>query len=354
MIGTAPLRFLALVVGGWIGLRLVALAPGWWPPPSPDASPAPAPSGLPQASASREALPAPAEAVGVSTPAPFDLPATPAGIARATTPPLAARAVAEPSLVQVFLPAQVRQPYPPIRAPAVPPPPGFLAEPPLAAGLQLSPPRSAVPSRWSASAWLFFRRGEGGADLAPGGTLGGSQAGARLTYRINRDPRRPLALSARAYVPLDRPEGAEAALGVDWRPVAGLQVHLLAERRQRIGREGRSDFALSLYAGGEQRLLADRLHIEAYGQAGLVGLKERDPFADGSLRASLRAGPAQAGVGLWGGAQPGAARLDVGPQASARMTARGVGLRASAEWRFRIAGDAAPGSGPAFTLTAGF
>jgi hypothetical protein len=201
---------------------------------------------------------------------------------------------------------------------------------------------------------LFFRRGEGGADLAPGGTLGGSQAGARLTYRINRDPRRPLALSARAYVPLDRPEGAEAALGVDWRPVAGLQVHLLAERRQRIGREGRSDFALSLYAGGEQRLLADRLHIEAYGQAGLVGLKERDPFADGSLRASLRAGPAQAGVGLWGGAQPGAARLDVGPQASARMTARGVGLRASAEWRFRIAGDAAPGSGPAFTLTAGF
>jgi hypothetical protein len=209
-----------------------------------------------------------------------------------------------------------------------------------------------VASRWSGSAWLFVRDG-GGGDLAPGGTLGGSQAGARLTFRINDDSRRPLALSARAYVPLDRPEGAEAAVGLDWQPLADVPLHLLAERRERIGREGRSDFALSVYGGAERRLLRG-LQVEAYGQAGVVGVEERDLFADGSMLASVRAGPVQAGAGIWGGAQPGAARLDAGPQASARLSVAGVHLRASAEWRFRIAGDAAPGSGPAFTLAAGF
>ena len=46
----APLRFLMLVVGGWICVRAAVLAPGWWTVPSgtgarasvagPDASPA--------------------------------------------------------------------------------------------------------------------------------------------------------------------------------------------------------------------------------------------------------------------------------------------------------------------------
>jgi len=61
------------------------------------------------------------------------------------------------------------------------------------------------------------------------------------------------------------------------------------------------------------------------------------------------------GGGVWGGAQKGAARLDIGP--SATMTI-GLGESAAArlglDWRFRVAGDAAPASGPALTLSAGF
>jgi hypothetical protein len=198
------------------------------------------------------------------------------------------------------------------------------------------------------------RQEAGTGGLAPGGTLGGSQAGGRLAYRLNADARRPLALAARLYVPLDRPQGAEVALGLDWQPIARLPIHVLAERRQRIGREGRSDFALTVYGGGERSVLQGRVRVEAYGQAGVVGLDKPDLFADGAVRASMPVGPIEAGAGAWGGAQPGAARLDIGPQASFRLPVGRTGIRASAEWRFRVAGDAAPDSGPAFTLSTDF
>jgi hypothetical protein len=141
---------------------------------------------------------------------------------------------------------------------------------------------------------------------------------------------------------------------VDWKPIADLPLHILAERRERVGREGRSDFGITVYGGGERRILNGRLRLEAYGQAGVVGLKERDLFADGSVRASTPIGPFEVGAGAWGGAQPGVARLDVGPQASVRIPIGRTGVRASAEWRFRVAGDAEPGSGPALTLATDF
>lgn len=227
-------------------------------------------------------------------------------------------------------------PYPPFASPV----PGMAAALPA--------------SRWSGSAWLFVRHEAARGGLAPGGTLGGSQAGARLAYRLNGDVRRPLAVAARLYLPLERTQGTEVALGLDWQPIASLPIHILAERRERIGREGRSDFGITLYGGGERRLLRDRLRIEAFGQAGIVGLNERDLFADGAVRASTPIGPVDIGAGAWGGAQPGAARLDVGPQASFRLAVGRTAVRASAEWRFRVAGDAAPDSGPAFTLSTGF
>jgi hypothetical protein len=176
----------------------------------------------------------------------------------------------------------------------------------------------------------------------------------RLAYRVNGDARRPLAISARLYAPLDRPQGAEAALGVDWRPIARLPLHILAERRERIGPEGRSDFGVTIYGGAERHLLRGRLRLEGYGQAGVVGLHDRDLFADGSVRASTPVGSLEIGAGAWGGAQPGAARLDVGPLASLSIPLGRTAVRASAEWRFRVAGDAQPGSGPAFTLATDF
>ena len=70
----------------------------------------------------------------------------------------------------------------------------------------------------------------------------------------------------------------------------------------------------------------------------------------------LRAGKAQLrlGAGAWGGAQDGAKRLDLGPSASFDLPVGRVNTRLSADYRFRVAGDAAPGSGAAVTFSAGF
>lgn len=206
--------------------------------------------------------------------------------------------------------------------------------------------------RLSGSIWLLARR-DGGAALVPGGTLGGSQAGGRLVYRLNRDLARPLSLSARAYAPLRRMQGAEAALGLDWQPVARAPVHLLAERRQRLGREGRSTFGLTIYGGGSAPL-GRGWRLDGYAQAGVVGARSRDAFVDGSARLSRAIGPIEVGGGVWGAAQPGASRLDVGPQLALPIRADRVSLRLTAEYRFRIAGDARPSSGPALTLGVDF
>ena len=202
--------------------------------------------------------------------------------------------------------------------------------------------------RWSLSAWAFLRRG--GADaLAPGGMLGGSQSGVRGTYRVAGGAA-PLALSLRLTVPVDRPRGAEAAAGLDWKPLRGLPVHVLVERRQRLGPEGRSAFGATVYGGGETRI--GSLRIDGYAQAGMVGLRRRDLFADGGVRAALPVGRLRVGAGAWAAAQPGVARVDLGPHAALRLAPLNAAL--SADWRFRIAGNARPGSGPAVTLAADF
>lgn len=195
-----------------------------------------------------------------------------------------------------------------------------------------------------------MRRGDGSA-LAPAGSIGGSQAGARLLYRLNRDARRPLALSGRAYAPLGDAEGAEAALGLDWKPSSALPVHLLVERRQAIGSSGRSAFAALVHGGASERPLG-ALRLDVYAQAGIVGTRSRDLFADGAVQIGLPLGPAKIGIGAWGAAQPGAERLDVGPQASIALA--GSPLVLALDWRLRVAGDAAPRSGPALTVSTGF
>ncbi|HKR24119.1 MAG TPA: hypothetical protein VJS15_02580 [Allosphingosinicella sp.] len=228
---------------------------------------------------------------------------------------------------------------------ALPPDPPALG----ASGYPPFLPATPRARRWSASAWLLLRDDGGGGALAPGGTLGGSQAGARLLRPIGRG----LALSGRLYLPLRRHSAAEAAAGLDWRPVARLPLHLLAERRQALGKDGRSAFALTLY-GGASSELPRRLRLDAYGQAGVVGTRARDVFVDGSARISAPLGPVEIGGGAWGAAQPGAWRVDAGPSISYRLPVRGAALRLQADWRFRLAGDAAPGSGPALTLAADF
>lgn len=199
----------------------------------------------------------------------------------------------------------------------------------------------------------MLARSDGGTTLAPGGTLGGSQAGARLLYRVNNDARRPFALSGRVYAPMRRLAAAEAAAGLDWRPSARLPVHFLIERRQRLGREGRSAFSASIHGGGSAGL-GRGWRLDAYAQAGIVGTRARDLFVDGAARVSHPVGPVEVGGAVWGAAQPGASRLDVGPNITLPIRAGGATMRLSAEYRFRIAGDARPVSGPALTLGVDF
>lgn len=340
----APLRFLALVVGGWICIRAAILVPGRWAGAEP-------------------AAPSASDATPVLLAA--------AGGTAAHRPPIEQSAKAPPAIFPIrALPYKVR-PHQPAPALAVAPLPAFAISglpsssgalrlpagtesPGPASPLALSPPAfAAAARRWSGAAWLLVRRDGGGGPLAPGGTLGGSQAGGRLLYRLNGDPARPLALAARVYAPLSRIDEAEAMVGLDWRPAARLPVHLLAERRQAVGKSGRSAFALTLY-GGIERRLPHGLHLSAYGQAGIVGAGARDLFADASTRLTLPAGPVEIGGAFWGAAQPGASRIDAGPQVSYRLPVRGANFRLSADWRFRVAGEAAPGSGPALTLAADF
>lgn len=328
----APLRFLLTVLALWIGIRTAIL--------------------LPDGSAGLALLPE------AAAEAPPRLPATP--VPPLPVPPAAIRAPAAAG--QVFRPAIALPAAPPtIRPAASAPAPVALPDqgiapvphmtPPGPPALMPPAPRAALArdSRRSLSAWLLVRDESGTAALAPGGSLGGSQAGARLSYALGGG----LSLSARAYVPLRRPAGAELAGGLDWQPVAAVPVHLLAERRQRLGSAGRSAFALTTY-GGISKSLGPRLRLDAYGQAGVVGLRARDLFADGEVRLARRIGAVELGAGAWGAVQPGAARLDAGPSLTWRPPMPTTHFRLQADWRFRLAGDAAPGSGPALTLAADF
>ena len=209
-------------------------------------------------------------------------------------------------------------------------------------------------SRWSGSAWAFERQGIG-SSLSPGGSLGGSQLGARLGFRINDDPARPLAISGRLYAPRDDFDAAEAAAGIEWQPLRQLPVRLLAERRQALGSKGRSAFSLLAHGGISGRRLAGPVLVDGYAQAGVVGARSRDLFADWSLRLGVAVDDRiKIGLGAWGAAQPGIARLDAGPQASVRLPLAGASVTLAADWRFRVAGDASPGSGPALTLSTDF
>lgn len=324
-----PLRFLLLLLAGWTGVRAAWLAPGWWARPGSGAA------GSPNIS-KPVARPRPRT---VAAPAPRKI------LVRAipVPPGLAERPAATPPFEAPLWPAL------PWRLPARDPAERRVAPAARDAGTW---PRSAAASRWSFAAWSFLRQGDAPA-LAPGGSLGASQAGALARFRINRDPARPLALAVRLSSPVRRPAGAEAAAGIDWQPSRRIPVHVLAERREGLGSEGRSAFGLTFHGGVSDAPFAG-LRVEAYAQAGIVGTRSLDLFGDGALRLSVPFGRVRLGAGAWAAAQPGLARLDLGPQASLRLPLAGRNIVAAADWRLRAAGNARPGSGPTLTLATDF
>jgi hypothetical protein len=211
-------------------------------------------------------------------------------------------------------------------------------------------------SRWTLSAYLFARPGEG-ASLASGGALGGSQAAARITYQLNGDGPVRTAAVARFYTPL-HVKGAEAALGFDWHPLSRVPLRLSVERRIALDDAGCNAWSAYAAGGFYTEVLRRALVADGYAQAGVVGAHRGDLFVDGALRAGHRIALGKSaltiGGGLWGAAQPGVSRLDAGPRAALVLPVATHSISAALEGRFRIAGRASPGSGVALTLGVDF
>ena len=206
--------------------------------------------------------------------------------------------------------------------------------------------------RVQGSAWALVRNQQvgtaGPSSLASTGNLGGSQAGARLTYALTRQ----IAASLRTSSDMGR-RGFEVAAGVRVQPLVNVPVWLTAERRQRMGQfGGRNAFAIFAEGGLYQRPLPWQFSLDAYLQGGIVGIRSRDLFVDGAFAITRPVHKNfSAGFGVWGGAQPGLYRIDAGPRITMQVRKN---VRVHLDWRQRLAGNALPGSGPAITLGADF
>jgi hypothetical protein len=203
-------------------------------------------------------------------------------------------------------------------------------------------------SKWSGSFWLAARDGPSPGLASGSSQLGGSQAGLRLYRQLTP----ALSLTGRVSSALGTKQG-EASVGIALKNGA---FAVLAERRFALNSGGRNDWSVTAVAGVSDVRLPLGLRLDGYAQAGLVG---RDGFADGALRverAIMGEGPNRLsiGAGVWGSVQPGVVRLDVGPQLVAHLSLADRPVRLAAEWRQRVAGNAAPGSGPAITLGTDF
>lgn len=384
MIRGRPIRFLATVVGGWVTMRVVLLMPT----PSNILLPSPvliarAPVEIPASFnwmfPGRPSSPVRSGRIDMgktlsASLAPLDLfrgqPVGTAPVARMRDRPDGTMSAGRgngagwsSAVADVMLAAQLAFATTP-RQP--------LALTGFSPGIGLSPGESGAPAtvdrpavgssqRWSGAAWLVWRR-----DGDPGrARLGGSQAGVRLDYGLA--PSSPLhpTLYGRLSTALHGVAAAEGAAGIAIRPDLSFPVVVAVERRQAVSTGGRSDFAVLAASGLNPVEVGEGFRLDGYGQAGMVGVERRDAFVDGRLTLERPVGGSldarsglirdfAVGAAVWGGAQPGISRLDIGPQASVRVRVGGSTLRLGAEWRAQVAGNAAPSSGPAFSLGADF
>ena len=224
-------------------------------------------------------------------------------------------------------------------------------------------------SPWSADGWIMWRQGGNGYNLPgrglPGavlysGAYGASQAGLVVRYRLDRDsPLRP-ALFLRGSSGYDRPRGEELAAGLAMRPVPRIPVAVMGEiRATRSADRTAYRPAFAVVTELPPADLSHGMRGEAYVQAGWVGGEGRTAFVDGQARldkkvAKLGHGEFRLGAGAWGGAQRGTHRVDLGPSLRLDQPLGGINTRLSADYRLRVAGSAAPGSGVAVTFSAGF
>ncbi len=210
--------------------------------------------------------------------------------------------------------------------------------------------------RLSSSGWALVRGG-GAPGLSGGGQLGGSQIGIRSNFALNSP--HSISVTARLTAPLNSETGKEVAVGIALKLVAAVPIQIIAERRIAADHGGRNDFEIIAAGGVYDHPLGRHLTVSAYAQVGVVGITRRDTFADGSIEVEHPVVHEErltlsVGAGAWGAAQPGVSRLDVGPEISARTQIGPASLKLTASYRFQLAGDARPSSGPALSLGTDF
>ena len=360
----ASLRFLASCLGGWVLLRVAMLWNPAMPPPPAGVRPPwdiappfarPAPRDQVEAIVARAAPPRPEhrqETVFVRA-----LSERPAVSERAGGAGFGRdRHELRLALMARLLPAvsvgaAARGSTPPWFAP----PPRAVGDPGRGEPFWMQRPLA----RWSLGGWIYLRGGSAGTSdaIAAGGQLGGSQAGLRLAYGFGDDGR--LRAYGRATIAVRRPRQRELAFGAVFAPVRRLPVDLAIEQRVAIGGEGRTALAAMATGGVSDVALPAGFRLEAYAQAGIVGARRRDGFADGALVVDRRLGddersPLRLGALAAGAVQPGVSRIDVGPRLTLRLPDVGRGSRIALDWRQRVVGNARPESGLALTLASDF
>jgi hypothetical protein len=347
-----PLRAAGTVLGGWIALRTM-MTWGGMPVEAQGEAPVWGPAIAPAAEAGYDPLPAPQPQEPLIVPVSLS---SGDGRAAATHKLRSARHLLHeshsPSVVRSAAIEQVREALPQLetRLPA----PKTIAATTLAIappGLPLRP-ETGRRNRFQLSGWALVRNAATPGGLAPGGVLGGSQIGARGWF----EPGPPgLAITARVSSPLGVLLGSEASVGIGYRKGP---FGVIVEERFSLDAGGGARPSVTVFGGVSDLSIRGKLRLDGYAQAGIVGLNNRTGFADGAVRVEHpvagRTVKLSIGAGAWGGAQPGLARLDVGPQLVARVPVLGGTLRIAGEYRFRVAGNADPGSGPALSIGADF
>jgi hypothetical protein len=217
------------------------------------------------------------------------------------------------------------------------------------------PERPTASSGFDIYVYSFFRSRSLTTGLDGGGRYGGSQSGFVASYALARDE--GLAAMVRGAIAHDRIAERELAAGLRMKPFGKLPLSITAEHRFR--NDQRDAFAVYLAGGISGVALPARFNAEGFAQAGVVSDKRSGTFFDFAARAerpltAIDRVPVTAGAGVWGGGQRGVFRIDAGPTIGTEIPLGKARLRVSADWRFRVAGDASPAGGPALTLSTGF
>lgn len=247
------------------------------------------------------------------------------------------------------------------------------ARPPFAAQvLPIAPPSA---NRWMLDVYGFYRQGSSALSVTQGRApiYGASQLAANLQWRARpssgHDPR----VYARAYHALVTGGESELAGGVSALPIGDIPVRLYAELRATrnpaisdAGIAARTNVRPAAYAATEIPPIKLPLgfSLEAYGAGGYVGGDASTYFLDGQTvmtRGLTRIGKpgvgsaaVSLGAGVWGGAQQGAQRVDVGPTLRFDVNIGDMPARVSVDYREQVAGKAEPDSGVAATVSTRF